>query len=449
MKHLLLFIFVAFTAFRHDPITSPGVVDFTDVALNDGQVFDTSKFSPSQSGYFWLAVSAVGFTGHSMTLAMAYTAIDVAKTPATLTVHNASHSWCTSLVDISYLNKGNEVFVTSTYPINVTFIANEIGQNRAYAFVGFELDSIMEQPFFAVKFDFGIEGLTTTTFQNGTITTATENITDATFLNTTESITICSDDCFKSKNNIMPRKAGWYLISVSIHCHINVNSSITDLKPPGNYSEPNYRCYGSVKGFYSTNSSMWSETRSRLLPRAVSSIKEIDSHLKLKTDLVASGSALIFLYPCDFLHPYYDTEPSTTSLESFSIRALLYEPAHSYRAAWSVLCVNYESNTTDSSYCDYFALFLPPYYFTRFAPDSENVEYDPESMAVQLDINGIYYIAFTAIVGDREYTSCSVLQHSQDHTENVLDYKFIRRPHLVLESQFNDRGCCWCEKMLR
>jgi hypothetical protein len=44
--------------------------------------------------------------------------------------------------------------------------------------------------------------------------------------------------------------------------------------------------------------------------------------------------------------------------------------------------------------------------------------------SVQLDINGIYYIAFAVIVGDGEYTSRSVLQHTQNNTGNVLDFTY-------------------------
>jgi hypothetical protein len=127
-------------------------VHFTDVALNDGQVFDTSKFSPKQSGYFWLAVSAVGFAEQSMTLAMVSTATDATNvTQVTLNVQNAAHSWCTSFVDISYINKGDEVFVTSKHPINVSSDADASGKNRSYSFVGFQLDNIMEQPIFCCQ----------------------------------------------------------------------------------------------------------------------------------------------------------------------------------------------------------------------------------------------------------------------------------------------------------
>jgi hypothetical protein len=404
-------------------------VDFTDVALNDGQVFDTSTFSPNRSGYFWLAVSAVGFVGHNMTLAMIATATDVTKTQVTLNVHNASHSWCTSFVDISYISNGDEIFVTSKHPINSSSTAKETGHNHSYAFVGFELDSIMEQPFFAVKSDFGVKGLTMTTFLNQTIATVTENVTVAIALNTTESTIFCSDNCINSTKNVIPKKAGWYLISVSIHCRINVSSSIADSEAAQNESM-RYGCSGLMKGFYSTNLTMWSETRSQLLPKASASFSALGRHQNLETDLVASGSALIFLHPGDVLQPSGGTQSSTTSIKLFSVRALLYEPAHSYKAAWSVLCVN--SNRLDTrNVSGSFDCFFEDFYSVlnnisvSHSPHAEEVAYDPANMTVEVKVNGIYYIAFTAIVGDDdEYTECSVLQHTQDNIKSVLDFRY-------------------------
>jgi hypothetical protein len=407
-------------------------VDFTDVALNDGQVFDTSTFSPTQSGYFWLAASAVGFVGQTMTLAMVSTAADETNngTQVTLNVHNAALTWCTSFVDISYISKGDKVSVMSKHPINVSSDASETGQNRSYSFVGFQLDSILKHPIFSIKSDFELGGLTKTTFQNGTSVTATENATVASLWNTTELITTCLDNCINSTTDIIPQKAGWYLISVSIHCRINVNSSIADSESARNKSMW-YNCHGSLKGFYSTNSSTWNVTRSQLLPVASASFTEIDRHQNWEADLVASSSALIFLHPGDILHPYAGTESSNTSMSLFSVRALLYEPAHSYKAAWSVLCVNSNrsstSNTDRSGTCDIVELFEDiDNTAVSFSPHAENVAYDPDSMAVALDINGIYYIAFTAIVGVGlgEYTSCSVLQHTQNSTKSVLGFTY-------------------------
>jgi hypothetical protein len=54
--------------------------------------------------------------------------------------------------------------------------------------------------------------------------------------------------------------------------------------------------------------------------------------------------------------------------------------------------------------------------YRPYSPHAENVAYDPDSMAVQLDINGIYYIAFTASFGiKRIYFVLSVAAHSKQH----------------------------------
>jgi hypothetical protein len=400
-------------------------VHFTDVALNDGQVFDSSTFSPNQNDYFWLAVSAVGFAGHSITLAMVSTATDVTNvTQVTLDVQDAAHGWCTSFVDISYIKKGVGVFVLSKHPLVVSSDAEASGENRLYSFVGFQLDNIMKHPFFAVKSDFGARGQTTKAFLNGTSTTTVENVTHSNHSHLAESITICSVDCLESKTNIVPRKAGWYLIGVSIHCRINISSSIADSESAQN-KVMRSKCLGSLRGFYSTNSSMWNDTRSQFLPKAYALSRTPESFQNLQTDLVASGSALIFLHPGDVLHPYGGTDSSTMSIVLFSVHTLLYEPAHSYKAAWSVSCVNSDSNQDKINFCyilassaDTDAGYVP------YSPQAENVTYDPESMAVQLDINGIYYIVFTASFGYREYTTCSVLQHTKNNTENVLDFAF-------------------------
>jgi hypothetical protein len=396
-------------------------VNFTDVTLNDGPVFDSSKFSPKQSGYFWLEVSAVGYYTQSLPLAMVYTATDVSNiTQISLDVRNAAHSWCISFVDISYIDNGDEAFLATTNVTDFSTLASEIERNQSYAFIGFHLDSIMKYPTFAVRSDFREESFTTTTFQSGIYATATENIAAVFRLNPTESCASCSADCVKSKQNIIPQKAGWYLISISVHCRTNVSSS-------NHNSERRYRCNGLFKGFYSNNSSMWSDTREKLLPIAGVSVLKDRGHTDLEKDLVASSSALIVLHPCDCLHPYYET---TTSIVLFSVRALLYEPAHSYKAAWSVFCVSNKtfstSNTDTSSYCGFatnnFRSLRDD--SALFSPHAENVVYDPVSMAVQLDISGIYYIAFTAIFESDEYSSCSVVQRTQNNTKSVLDYTY-------------------------
>jgi hypothetical protein len=99
---------------------------------------------------------------------------------------------------------------------------------------------------------------------------------------------------------------------------------------------------------------------------------------------------------------------------------LLYEPAHSYKAAWSVPCVNSDRSALAILIKAVIAMILTMFNdmkrYVPYSPHSENVAYDPDSMAVQLDINGIYYIAFTASFGyQRIYYVLGVAAHSKQY----------------------------------